>query len=98
MVTEQALTLACDDPPNFPMEPGGLPPSVLPGHLFKYFHGPHFDWSFPVKLPRGVPTVLLEGAQMSPGIWVWNESKGSRLVSTFATHARRLSENFIKPM
>ena len=90
MVTEQALTLACDDPPNFPLEHGGLLPSVLPGHLFKYFHGPHFDWSFPVKLPRGVPTVLLEGAQMNPGIWAWNESKGSRLVSTFATHARRV--------
>lgn len=90
MITEQALTLACDDPEHFVMEKNGVPPSQLPGHLARFFRGPHFDWSFTYTLPRGVPSIDLGATQMNPGRWAWNASRGSRVTTTMATHARRV--------
>lgn len=93
MITEQALTLACDDPKGMYgilMEKIGVWPSTMPGHLARFFHGPHFNWSFPHRLPYGVPHIDLEQLQMKPWSWPMNASKGSRVTTKFDIPARRL--------
>ena len=89
MATEQALVLDCDDPPALKLEKASVKGSMLPRQLAHFFRGPHFDWHQPVQLPANAPTVLLDGVQMNPSRWARNAS-GSRVVTTFFTHARRV--------
>ena len=88
-ITEQALTLNCDDASTLSREGGRQ--VALPRLLARYFRGPHFDWGFDAHLPaHGVPTVDLAATQMSPQRWAWNASGGSRLVVDLAVHSRRV--------
>ena len=97
MVTEQALTLRCDRPEL--MQEGARTgrPVDLPMHLARFFRGPHFDWAFPPNLPENAPTVSLYATQMSPALWAWNATHGSRVTSTLATWPRRMLQ-FSKSM
>lgn len=87
-ITEQALTLYCDDRSIMKKEGGrlvGMAPT-----LAQFLKSPHFDWDFTFKLPADAPTVDLYAAMSQPHLFAWNATRGSRVHSTHSVFPRRI--------
>ena len=95
MITEQALTLHCDDPQIMRSEGGRL--VGMAQTVSRFLRGPHFDWNFEWQLPPSAPTVDLYAVMSNPDKFAWNASRGSRAKSMHSVFPRRLFQ-FTKRM
>lgn len=91
IVTEQALSLRCDDERIMKKEAGHV--VRLHEGLARYFHSPHFDWDFDAPPHEGPSkerrTVDLTAFSMNPAHWAFNATGPTRVLTTHSVHARR---------